>query len=114
VEQLISQLGELAATAGILVGAVLWLNQKLEKLREDIAKNFLKQSVTDAEIMGQVERLELMFNGNREAIAHTRDRFFQEVDRIEKAMESELNRHEKSLSQVVGWLDKNTDFHSRR
>ena len=113
-EQLLSQLGELIAIAGMLIGAVLWLNQKLEKLKDDIARNLLTQSVTDAEIAGQVERLELMLNGNREAIAHTRDRFFQELDRLEKKIESELGKHRSNINQVIGWLDKNTEFHPRQ
>jgi len=104
---------ELSAIAVPLIAGVLWINRSLERLKTEIAKNLLAQSVKDVEMAGQIEKLELYCNGNRESVEHTRNRMFQELDRLEMMIRTETVRNGKKIGQVCGWLAKNTTFSIR-
>lgn len=113
-EQLVSQLMQLAAISGLIASATLWLNGRLEQLSDRIAENYRQQSVVDAQISGQIEKLEIYSNGNREAIAHTRERFFQEMQRLEDLINSRSSQDRDLINQILSWLDKNTEFKVRQ
>lgn len=63
---------------------------------------FAKQEINDVRLNGTIDSLLLQINGNRESIAHARERFFDEIkqrdDRI-KQLETRLSSVEKYLAK---------------
>ena len=93
------------------VGMFVWNRyQALEKRLDRLDRQSLelKHSIEISRQAQQsnVDRLELAFNGNKEAIQHARERFFGELETIKKDLSGKIG-------QIQNWLDANTEFKSR-
>lgn len=113
-DDLLKYAGELAGLIVIGLSGVMWLNRRLEALRELISTNLLQQAVQDAQIKANLEALDARINSNREGNIYCRERTQQEIDRLEQNLDSEIRRVSDRLEQITGWLAKNTEFTPRR
>lgn len=82
-----------------LIGVVNWLNSQFTTL--DKRLSLLEQQVENTE-----DKLVLLGNGTKEAIAHARSRFFDEVNGLRRDLGTDLDDLKGYLAKEQGFIPR--------
>lgn len=111
---LLGFLGGLIPIAATLLGGLNWLNNRFSSLERTILQNASDLSIRVTQNAAEIKLLEqkwestedkitLLANGNKEAVQHARERFFDELNRLDRELSGNLN-------DISNYLAKQGDF----
>lgn len=92
-------IGALLPVIASLVGVVNWLNSRFTSL--DKRLSLLEQQVDNTD-----DKITLLSNGTKEAIAHARSRFFDEVGAIRRELGTDLDDLKGYLAKEQGFIPR--------
>lgn len=96
---LLGVVGSLLPVIGAMVGVTNWLNTRFTTL--DKRLSLLEQQVENTE-----DKLLLLSNGTKEAIAHARSRFFDEVGALRRDLGTDLDDLKGYLAKEQGFIPR--------
>ena len=93
------------------VGVFIWnryqaLEKRLDKIDLQIVNLKHNAEISRQANQSNADILTIAINGNKEAVQHARERFFNEMENIKKDLSGKIG-------QIQKWLDANTEFKSR-
>ena len=94
-------IGGLLPVIVTLVGVVNWLNSRFTSLDKRLA--LLEQQVENTE-----DKIVLLGQGTKEAIAHARSRFFDEVSALRRDLGTDLDDLKGYLAKEQGFIPRSS------